>query len=225
MVTSYDQDFTFEGTKKDCYVYEDTNVLINKLHIKDYDELNKAEKKLLKERILTPEVVESTKLDNELIKAIHRFYFGDLFDWAGKFRTITLYKEERFFIPGLSINYSQPEKIEEELKKALYHFNSVRWNTLTKREKAKEFALRLARLWKILPFRDGNTRTILGFAKIYAIEHGFSMDMKVLTNLLSRPKLKDGREGLSIRDMFAGACLDEYPEPDYLIKIIERAMQ
>jgi hypothetical protein len=51
------------------------------------------------------------------------------------------------------------------------------------------------------------------------------MDIKLLTNLLSRPKIKDGREGLSIRDMFVGASLDEYPEPDYLISIIERAMK
>jgi len=221
---TYD-DSTTETSKKDVYVYSDTNVLINKLNIRDYDELNKAEKKLLKERILTPEIVQSTKLDNELIKAIHRFYFEDLFDWAGRFRSITLYKEERFFIPGLSINYTTPENIESELKKALYHFNSVRWNTLSKRDRAKEFALRLARLWKIHPFRDGNTRTVLGFAKIYAIEHGFPMDMKKLTSLLSRPKRPDGRDGLSIRDMFVGACLDEYPEPDYLIATIESAMK
>ena len=220
-----DKSYDVENSLKDDYVYEDTNVLRNKLGIKDYDELNHAEKKLLKERILTPEVVESKRLDSELIKSIHRFYFSELFDWAGKFRNITLYKEERYFIPGLSLPYTIPENIESELKKALYHFNSVRWNTLSKRERAKEFALRLARLWRIHPFRDGNTRTILGFAKIYAIEHGFPMDMKMLTNLLSRPKLSDGREGLSIRDMFVGACLDEYPEPDYLIRIIEKAMK
>ena len=215
----------YDGFPQDPYVYPDTQVLKNKLNVKDYDELNKIEKKLLKERILTPEIVQSIKLDNELIKSIHRFYFEQLFNWAGTFRSIPLYKEERFFIPGLSISYTQPEKIEDELKRALYHFNSVRWQSLYKKDRAKEFALRLARLWKIHPFRDGNTRTVLGFAKIYAIEHGFPMDIKLLTNLLSRPKLKDGREGLSIRDMFVGASLDEYPEPDYLISIIERAMK
>ena len=209
----------------DPYVYKSTNVLKNRLNIKDYTELNCMEKQLLKERILTPEIVISKKLDNELIKAIHEFYFHDLFTWAGEFRTVPLLKEEKFFIPGISLNYTSPEKIEEELKKALYHFNSVRWNTLSKHDRAKEFASRLSKLWLIHPFRDGNTRTVLGFAKIYAIEHGFPMDMKILTNLLSRPKLQDGHEGLSIRDMFVGACLEVYPEPEYLIHTIEKAMK
>ena len=210
--------------KSDPYVY-DNGTLINKLGITDYDRLNQAEYEILARKVITPETVESSKVDISLIKSIHHYIFSDLFTWAGEFRIVPLYKEELFFIPGISINYTSPEHILVDLKREIYHLNSVRWASLNPNERAKEFATRIARIWKIHPFRDGNTRVVLGFSKIYAIEHEFKFDLSVFTKLLSRPRDNNGQIcGLSVRDMFVGASLDEYPEPQYLIKLFRKAM-
>ncbi len=209
----------------DPYCYKN-GVLKNKLGIQDYDELCHVERDLLKTKVLSSRFVTSRKMDARLLKDIHRFIFGGLFEWAGEYRKTPLYKEEIYFIPGLSVQYPAPEDIDGQLKNEMSAINSLRWSEMGDDEIAKEFAIHIARIWKVHPFRDGNTRSVLGFAKIYAMEHGFPMDMEVLTRLLSRPTNSAGEPvGLSLRDMFVGASLDEYPEPEYLIRVFLRALQ
>ncbi len=219
----YNYDVVPSPTQVDPYILEN-GVLRNKLGITDYDELRKVERELLKEKILSAEFVQSRKIDISLLKAIHKYIFGDLFVWAGEFRTITLSKAEEFFIPGLSIEYAYPAEIEKKLRKEISSLNAVRWSKLSVDEIAAELAIRFARIWQIHPFRDGNTRAILGFLKAFSLEHEFTMDTSVFINLLSRP-LKDGIViGYSIRDMFVAACLDVKPEPEHLIYVFKKAM-
>ena len=209
---------------KDPYVYKN-GTLKNKLQITSYKRLVQVEREILADKVVTTELVKSSKLDIELLKEIHRYIFGDLFSWAGKLRDVPIEKEEVFFIPARSIQYSEPQNIYNEAKKVIYHLNSVRWNEMNVDEIAKEFSIRIARLWKIHPFRDGNTRAIIGFAKIFAIEHGFPMNMSVFTKILSRPLDDNGNIfGLSLRDMFVGACVEEVPEPEHLIRTVRKAI-
>ena len=46
-------------------------------------------------------------------------------------------------------------------------------------QKAVEFCDSLARLWKIHPFREGNTRTTITFCCQFADEMGFSLNRKL----------------------------------------------
>lgn len=213
----------FQDSGYDPYVYHN-GTLQNKLGITDYQTLNAKEKELLAERIVTPELVKGQRMDTNLLRQIHKFYFEPIFDWAGEYRTVPLFKLESFFIPGISVTYSNPKDIKKELSDAIKSLNSVRWKRLEDWQIAREFVMHLTKIWKVHPFRDGNTRAVLGFAKIYALEHGFPLNMTVLTNLLSRPE-KDGKViGYSIRDMFVGACIEEAPEPEHLIKVFQKSM-
>ena len=208
----------------DPYVYEN-GVLINKLGITKYYELCDAERDLLAEKVATTEKVQPQRIDVSFLKAIHAYIFDDIFDWAGEIRTVNLYKEECFFIPGISLNYTAPEKIESELREAIHQLNSIRWGRKSVDEIATEFATNIAKIWRILPFRDGNTRTIIGFAKAFARKHNFPLDISVFTQVLSRP-VKDGYFcGYSFRDMLVGASLDEAPEPEHLIAIFKQAIE
>ncbi len=207
----------------DPYIYPN-GTLKNKLNITDYEELRDVEYKRLKDKVISTEFVHSRRLDPDLLRAIHKYIFGELFDWAGDYRIITLFKAEEFFIPGLSINYALPTEIDMKLRKEIYMLNSIRWSELSCDDIAVELATRMARIWKIHPFRDGNTRALLGFLKVFASEHEFIMDMAVFTRLLSRPKKNGKVIGYSVRDMFVAACLDEKPEPEHLIKLFRRAM-
>ena len=65
----------------------------------------------------------------------------------------------------------------------------------------------------------------MGFAKIYAQERGFPMNMSYFTEILSPPKNEKGEIiGFSLRNMFVGACLDEFPEPKHLASVIRKAI-
>ena len=214
-----------DSRPNDPYVYAN-GVLKNLFGIRDEAELASKEKEILAKKVVSTELVRSHKLDLELLQSIHRYIFQEIYEWAGTIRTCHIEKEEKFFIPGLTLRYPEPPEIVTELKKKIYHLNSVRWSELTYKEIVEEFARRIAQLWKIHAFRDGNTRAIIGFAKVYAIERGFPFDVTVLTNRLSHKRDENGKIlNLSTRDMFVGATLDEAPDDKYLINLFSEAMK
>ena len=208
----------------DPYVY-DNGTLINKLGIKDYDELNKAEADIGFLKLINIDSVKLDYFDEETLKRIHKHIFEDIFDWAGEYRTVPLVKEE-LVLPGCSIPYSKHTDISKDLKALLTDLNSIAWQNLDVNEISWLFARKLALIWKVHPFRDGNTRTILSFAYLYAKEHGFPFDMETFTNELSRKVDEEGRTIYSIRDKFVLACLDEkdYPEIQHLASVFEKAI-
>lgn len=211
---------------KDPYVLNN-GTLINKLNISDYHKLNQAEADIGFAKLISIQSVQTEKVNIELLKGIHKYIFEDIFEWAGEFRTVPLFKQEKFVIPGLSLEYGKPEEIEANVKKNIASLNSVRWKDKNIDEKSLEFAKRLARLWRVHPFRDGNTRTILAYAEIYAHEHGFPMDMSIFIKNLSRQKDANGNERTySVRDLFVFAALDEKdcPEPERLARLIKKAI-
>ena len=71
------------------YCYPDSDVLINKLDIRELDKLHTFERKLTMLRLL--ELMDkpiSGKFDFKHLQAIHRYIFQDVYDWAGKVRTV-----------------------------------------------------------------------------------------------------------------------------------------
>ena len=207
-------------------------VLKNKLNIYDYDELNKAEAdigflKLIDiDSVLINEDGSINKFDEELLKKIHKHIFEDIFEWAGEYRTVPIVKEE-VVLPGYSIPYCEYKDISKELNKKLNELNSISWQNLDIHTISMKFSRELALIWKIHPFRDGNTRTMLSFAFLYAKEHNFPFDMKIFTDGLSRKYTSDGKIICNIRDKFALACLDEkdYPEVEHLARVFENAIK
>ncbi|MBQ6498005.1 MAG: Fic family protein [Bacilli bacterium] len=209
----------------DPYVYEN-GVLKNKLNIRDYEKLNQAEADIGFLKLINIDSIKIDYFDEETIKRLHHHIFEDIFEWAGKYRVIPLYKEE-LVLPMCSINYSEYRNISKDLKECLNDLNSIAWQNLEVSETAFLFARKLALLWKVHPFRDGNTRTILSFAYLYAKEHGFPFDMKTFTEELSRKEDENGKTIYSVRDKFVLACLDEkdYPEVGPLASVFERAIE
>ena len=199
----------------DPYVLEN-GTLKNKLEITDYKKLKNAEADIGFVKLIDIESVRTGDFDSKQICNIHKHIFEDIFDWAGEYRTVPVYKEE-IVIPGLSLEYEKPEKIEISLKEKLNKLDKTKWKTLTTKQISMEFARKLALLWKVHPFRDGNTRTTLAFADLYAKEHGFPLDIMYLIENLSRKSDEKGKvKRYSIRDKFVLAALDDkdYPEPD-----------
>jgi len=209
---------------KDKHSYEN-GVLINKLNIKDEEELSKVEADISFIKLLNIDSINVDYFNESLIQNIHKHIFEDIYPWAGEYRTVPIIKEE-LVLPAYSIPYSEPKNISKELNEKLVQLNSISWQNYNTKEIANSFARKLALLWRVHPFRDGNTRTMLSFAYLYAREHNFPFDMKIFTDGLTRKYDNNKLIDISIRDKFVLACLDEqyYPEVEHLAKVFELAI-
>jgi len=202
-------------------------ILTNKLGIDtDHKKLMQAEADICFLKLINIDSLKVICFDKNLIKQIHKHIFEDIYPWAGEFRVTPLFKEE-LVLPGYSIPYSDPEEIDNDLDKKLTELNSIAWQNMTTSEIAYTYARKIALIWKVHPFRDGNTRTMLSFSFLYAKEHGFPFDMKTFTDGLNRQYFENGAVSkYSIRDKIVLACLDEkdYPEIEHLANIFEEAI-
>ena len=209
----------------DPYVLEN-GCLKNKLNITSSDKLRQAEADIGFLKIINVDSVDGDYPDEVLIQNIHKHIFEDIFDWAGEYRKVPLVKEE-LVLPGYSIPYSDYQNIQSDLRKRILDLNSCTWSNMSAQEISMTFARKIALLWKVHPFRDGNTRTVLSFAFLYAKRHGFPFDIEIFTNELNREYHENGRVSkYSIRDKFVLACLDDkdYPEVEFLASTFQKAM-
>lgn len=147
----------------DPYCYPGTTVLINRLEIRDPDELQAFEEEITRERAAEP--LPAGRLSVNHFKSIHRHLFQDVYDWAGRIRTIRISKGESMFC--------YPENIHAQLR------NLFDW--LSEQQYLRERSLRdfsagaahfLAELNAIHAFRDGNGRTQLTFVALVAVGAG-----------------------------------------------------
>jgi len=211
---------------KDPYILED-GTLKNLLGITDYEKLNQAERDIGFIKLANIDSTFSPKFDRKFIQSIHKHIFSDIFSWAGEFRTVPIYKEE-IVIPALSLEYCDYRNIPEQLDKCLAEFNDINWSSLDLDAKSQTFTKLLAKLWRIHPFRDGNTRTTMSFASLFAKEHDFPMDFNIILDNLARKTDEKGKvTSYSIRDKFVLAALDkkDYPEPEHLQALLKQSIQ
>ncbi len=137
---------------KNCY--PESDVLINKYNIRDKELLEKFEIQKIFVKLLgldvKPERISCT-YDVEHLVNIHKYLFGDIYEWAGTFRKENLYKSERV-LSGGSAEYADYHEIEKGLKELLQEYADFDWIKTSKRgEEVSDFLLAL---WSIHPFRD-----------------------------------------------------------------------
>ena len=163
----------------DSYLWSNSSVLKNKLNIKDQNELDEAEANFtafrLKELALNP--IKGEYNLEHLLK-IHHYIFQDLYAWAGKTRNIQIYKEEDV-LGGMSIEYTEPFEIDSEITNTLKKMTSKKWENMDKQTISNEFCDSLASLWKIHPFREGNTRATITFCCQYADDKKLNISRKL----------------------------------------------
>lgn len=147
----------------DPYVYPGTDILRNILGIQDRKRLDNAEADYVSLRLreLAENPLEGD-YDIDHLTEMHKYIFQDIYEWAGKIRTVNIEKEEPA-LGGLSIEYSDKTKIEGDLSEALKKMVSRSWASLSSDDKVKYFSEDLAAVWKVHGFREGNTRLVVTF--------------------------------------------------------------
>lgn len=141
----------YNASSENCY--PNTTVLINKLNIKDEKTLQESERLLTTQREM--ELQGNISFDNVDFKFylwLHGYIFQDLYDWAGKTRSVNISKKGTSFCPADNI-CSVGEAIFKRLNdKKLYVGLSF--------EHMIDEATELFDTLNLLhPFRDGNGRT------------------------------------------------------------------
>lgn len=199
---------------KDIYLYDDVEVLKNLLGIKDEDQLNKAESDITCIRLLDIDNrVAGSLFDYNRLKLIHKYIFGDIYAWAGCERAVPIVKGERV-LGGDTVRYSLPGCIEKDAEAAIAAMNNTDWSMLDIEQTANTFSERLAALWQVHPFREGNTRTIITFAVQFAEANGFKMNKALL---------RDNAE--YVRDALVKACDGPYSDYQYIVRIVKDAIE
>ncbi|GKV64621.1 MULTISPECIES: Fic family protein [unclassified Sporosarcina] len=197
----------------DPYIYPNTNVLINKLDIQDEQQLIDVEAQLLIAGIVDISSI-SQKIDfhkYESLQIIHHFLFHELYSWAGEFRSVNISKSEQV-LNGLSVTYSDKDHIISDLKTVFSWSKSIQWS-YSNPSLVKDFSTFMIKLWRVHPYREGNTRTVSIFMKLFAEANRLDINAQLLS-----------QHAGYLRNALVLATVEEAPEPKYLLNMMSDAL-
>lgn len=198
---------------RDPYLITNTDTLENKLGITDKGLLEKAEADITYLKLLDIDAwFESKPITYETFLEVHKYIFGDLYEWAGETRTIPIYKEEAV-LGGVSLTYGEVSSIREQTIAIIEELNQVKWSEISLEDMIPLFSDLVARLWLVHPFREGNTRTVMRFAGLFANSKGFPLNSKLLRDHASY-----------VRKSLVLYCVEEASEKEYFLKIMTDAI-
>lgn len=203
----------------DPYVYPHTELLKNKFDERDEDRFRQIEADYTGLRIR--ELMDSPisgPYDVRHLCRLHQYIFQDIFEWAGHTRTINMEKAEKV-LGGLSVEYSDVVDIEKHLNAALARLNATNWLTLNTDQKAHKFSQCMAEIWKVHPFREGNTRTIVTFCCDFADHYDFSLNRDLFS-----------KNSVYVRTALVAASavfhdLGDRSNSEYLVRIVHDAIE
>ena len=193
---------------KDPYVYEGTDVLINKLNIRVAAKLEKAETDFA---TLAIKKLQSSDFEINSIAdclEIHKRLFERLYEWAGQLRTIDIFKGEPL-LNGKSIDYVFATYLKEALRELDKEFKNVIWEKLDSKTKIEKVCYFVSEFWHIHPFREGNTRTSAMMLYFLIKKAGLHVNIDFLS-----------RNGKYFRNALALSCLYSSSKKEYLLGIV-----
>lgn len=196
----------------DIYLYDDTPVLRNKLEIRDEKTLDLIEAEQSRQNMMLLYEQGFEDFSPEGLCRIHRVLFGDIYEWAGKYRLINIEKRERL-LAGRSVWYSNDVDISGDLDAAFDAIHKLDWKQMTRDEFVHALARCFPKLWQVHPFREGNTRTVVMMMTFFVEHFGYYMDQELMA----------ASSGY-VRDSFVMASLDQYSEYEHLERILMDAV-
>jgi cell filamentation protein len=146
----------------------DGRVLHNRLGITDPDEVDRIELDLLSD--IQYRLYDEIKIDQKItandLRRWHRDWLGQIYTWAGSYRTVNISKDDFLFLLA--------PKIESEMER--YECKQLaRWTpceALSDDELIRGLAVCHVELVLIHPFRDGNGRIARVLATVMALQAG-----------------------------------------------------
>ena len=153
-------------TVQSIYCYPDSDVLKNRLNIRDHAELKQAEEEFVavKQLVLLQDPIKGRFTMNHLLR-IHRFLFEDVYPFAGQLRREQISKGDTLFYP--------PDLIERELRRVFQEIHEREMLRETEAQaQLRNLSHVMAELNIIHPFREGNGRSIRELTRCMALMYG-----------------------------------------------------
>lgn len=185
------------------YCYPGTNVLKNKLFIKDYDYLQQAERFYtnIRNSQLARNPIYGT-FDLKHFQAIHGYIFQDIYSWAGDIRKINISKG---YTPFANTSYIETyaKDIHKELEKECF----------LKNYGVDKFSDRLsyyaAEINMLHPFREGNGRATREYLRCLSKEAGYDLNYsKIDYKNLYDAFVSSVTDSIKLKNLFKNHFLD-----------------
>ncbi len=159
--------YSLDSITADCY--EGTTCLINKLGIRDEAKLAEVEAAIVlaKASYIDLHPIPG-RFDLSHLCAIHQYLFSDLYDWAGKLRTVNISKKSTSFLSA--------DEIPRASDACFARIHSIDFSSLSWDEFVSEVADFYSTLNTIHPFREGNGRAQRSFFNHWLRSMNYEID-------------------------------------------------
>jgi cell filamentation protein len=167
----------------DPYIDLETGVLRNRLGITDAAELAQAESELTSYRLIELRRTDLPgRYDLPHLQGFHRYIFGDLYDWAGELRSVSIGKSDLFCLPQYLGSFAEDV------------FGKLAWAGYLRGLERVAFVdgltMLLADVNALHPFREGNGRTQRAFLAQLARDAGHPIHWAGMDPRSTSPRLK-----------------------------------
>lgn len=194
------------------YLYDDVDILKNLANIKDCDLLSRAEADITNLSMLAVYNQSYKVFDTKTLQDIHLNSFGQIYDWAGEFRTIQIVKYEDV-LGGDTVKYTFPKQIKKELDAVMKEVKKLKRTENNDKDIVFRLERIIATIWQIHPFREGNTRTCIVFAVLLAKHLGFEVNHELFKT-----------HSAYVRNALVWASQGIYSKHEYLERIFADAI-
>lgn len=189
------------------YCYPGTFVLINKLDIRDYDDLVKAERQTTGFRLAE---LQKKPIYGQFglkhLQKIHNHIFQDIYPFAGKFRDVGISKGGTAFAPPFAIN-SYGSQVLKQLKEERFLKGT------SKEEFAERASYYLSEINMFHPFREGNGRTQREFFRLLGMKNGYRINWSEISREEMLESSINGKvDETAFKDVFIKAIQNDEPD-------------
>ena len=194
-------------TVQSMYCYPDTDVLINKLNIRDKAELKQAEEEFtaVKQMALLQEPIKGRFTKTHLFR-IHRFLFEDVYPFAGHIRKEQISKGDTMFYP--------PDLIDRELERVFKNIHSKK--LLAEQDEEKQI--------QNVEIQKTGIKDFDRYAKRYHIDYAIQKDLSCTPpRYLIYFKAQDTDALSAAFKEYSASVLDKTKRPSVLAKLHDLA--
>lgn len=158
--------YSISGSEGEHQPNSNAQVLQNLLGITDLAEMNKVEARLLKELYFYVFDHFPAELTSQLLCKWHYIWLGNVYDWAGQYRTVDMSKPNIRFASPMQI----PRLITDFEQVYLTRFNLL--PSLSRAQQISYLAKAHVEFILLHPFREGNGRVARLMLDVMAVKAG-----------------------------------------------------
>lgn len=176
---SDEYDYKYDSLE-DPYVYPGTQILRNKFGIKHQDLLSELESQITDSKFVkskqSDDDIPTGNFDLKHLQAVHKYLFGELYDWAGEIR------KQGFISKGQSVFCFAP-MIESYARGIFGKMQRENFSEMDVKRCACRLAYYLSEVNALHPFREGNGRSTRLFFQIFADKHGWNLSFEKISHV------------------------------------------